>query len=145
MTFTYDSAAAAGTATALHNVRLEIGDTDSTTSLFTDEEIGVYLATRGDAVMLTAADLCDALDTRFARAYDFETDGQRFWRSQMVKAYQGRAVELRKRGFGLETFAVTRVDGFSTDIAADEVSGQGTAAQSPRQKYLIIGGPDRLP
>lgn len=143
MTFTYDSAAAAGTATALHNVRLAIGDTDSTAVLFTDEELGIYLDARSDSVNLAAADACETLARRFARQYDFSTDGQSFSRSQMSKMYLDLAVQLRSRGEGLTTQPVTKVDGYSDDIAADAVAAQSDA--NPRQTFVVIGGPDVLP
>lgn len=154
MTFTYDSAAAASTATILHNVRLEIGDTDSTAALFTDEEIGQYTSARGlgagtavssraAAELLVCADLYDALAGRFARAFDFQTDGQTFKRSQMVDAYLKRAQTLRARASGITTQVVTRVDGYSDDIAADETQSGGTA--NPRQSFYVVGGLDRVP
>lgn len=150
MTFTYDSAAAAATATVLHNIRLEIGDTDSDAALFTDEEIGVYATARGltvsavssraGAELLACADLLDSLAARFARAYDFETDGQRFDRGQMSEMYRDRARELRLRAAGLGTVVPTRVDGYSQDVAADDVDESGV---NPRRRYYA--DPDRIP
>lgn len=132
MTFTYDGTVAAASATALHNVRLEIGDTDSTAALFTDEEIGVYLATRANVVLTTAADLCDVLAARFARAYDFETDGQKFSRSQMSKAYKDLGKSLRDRAAGITTLTPTRIDGYSDDITNTDVSTTNT---DPRRRF----------
>lgn len=141
MTFTYDPAAQAGTATALHNVRLQIGDTDTASALFTDEELGVYLANRADNVLLSAADACDALALRFARAYDINVDGQDLSRSQMSQAYRNLAKDLRARAGGVATVDVTKVDGYSSDVENQTVLG-GTA--NPRHYYARVGV-DQLP
>lgn len=107
-------------------MRLEIGDTTSTDALFTDEEINHKLGENADNVPLTAADLCDILATRFAREYDFETDDQKFSRSQKAAAYAARASELRKRangGGGVESGTTTKVDGYSSEITSRDTSG----------------------
>lgn len=116
MTFTYS-----GTAidSDLARVRLELGDTLEAEALFTDEELQVFLD-RENGVLLAAAAACDTLVRRFARAYDFETDGQRFSRSQMHKAYLSTSIELRQRAAGVVSNATTRIDGYSDDIAYDE-------------------------
>lgn len=129
MTFTYSTSALT---TPLAQVRLEIGDTDSTAALFADEEIAVKLAGRGDNVLLTAADLCDILARRFARAFDFESDNQKFSRSQMSKQYAALAGELRDRASGVVTVASTRIDGFSQDIDSESVM---QTAENVRGRY----------
>lgn len=144
-TFSYAGTAAATITSASDKVRLEIGDTDPNAVLFYNEEISVYLAARGDSVLITAADLCDAAATKFARGYDFTVDGQSFNRSQAVKAFQDRANQLRARATGLGTQAATRADGYSQDIAADEVSAAGTANSNPRQNFYIVEGVDTVP
>ena len=103
-------------------MRLELGDTDSTQALFTDEEINVYLTTHASDVLKTTAALCDVLATRYSRDYDFETDRQRFQRSQRVKHYQERARELRERGVGIGVATMTKIDGYSDDIASRDVT-----------------------
>lgn len=137
MTFTYSSTSVT---TALAKVRLEIGDTDSTAALFTDEELDVYLDNRSDNVLLAAADACDALATRFARAYAFSTDGQSFQRQQMSQMYAKRATELRRRASGISTLEPTRVDGYSDDIGNEDVQESNTNA---RRKFY--GPQDELP
>lgn len=141
-TFSYAGTAAGAITSARDKVRLEVGDTDPTAVLFYDEEIDVYLANRGDAVLVTAADLCDAAASKFARAFNFQTDGQRFDRASVTKAFRDRAAELRARAGGVATFDVTRIDGYSDDIANQEVAG-GTA--NPRQRFYVVGGLDKLP
>ena len=129
MTFTYSSTSVT---TALDKTRLEIGDTDSTAALFTDEELNVYINARADVVLLAAADACDALAVRFARAYDFETDGQKFQRSQMSKAYRELGQSLRDRSAGIATLTPKRVDGYSDDITNTEVS---STTSDPRRRF----------
>lgn len=116
MAFTYS-----GTAidTDLARVRLEIGDTVEAEALFTDEELQVFLD-RESGVLLAAAAACDTLVRRFARAYDFETDGQRFMRSQMHKGYMATSIELRQRAAGVVSNATTRIDGYSDDLPYDQ-------------------------
>jgi hypothetical protein len=50
-TFTYDLATAVG------QVRFEVGDTNEATALFTDAEIAYQLTLRAEAILVTAADL----------------------------------------------------------------------------------------
>src|SRR3990167_5599445 len=143
-TFSYAGTAAAAITTARDQTRLEVGDTDPDAVLFYNEEIDVYLATRANAVLVPAADLCDAAATRFARGYDFGVDAQTFDRSQMTKAFQDRAKQLRARASGITSLPATRVDGYSQDVDADDVSG-GTASSAVRQRFYTVGGVDRLP
>lgn len=123
MAFTYD-----GTLdTNLEKVRLEIGDTDSTDPQFTDAEINYFLDAAGNVVVDAAIKACEALVAKYSREYDFETDQQKFSRSQRAKAYKDLAAELRAGGgSGLSVLGQTKVDGYSQDIAADEVSGSRT-------------------
>ncbi len=141
MTYTYSSTSLG---TILAKVRLEVGDTDSTAPLFTDEELQVYIDARGTNVLLASADACDALAVRYARAFDFETDGQKFSRSQMAKMYREMAGALRARGRGITSSEVTRKDGYSDDV--DNITPSSSATTSnPRQRYTNVGGLDRLP
>jgi hypothetical protein len=100
MTFTYDPA---NLTTPLAQVRLEVGDTDTTASIFTDEEINLKLTARADNILLAAADLCDILATRAAGDYDFKWQGAglsargEYSRSQVSKQYAERATALRVR------------------------------------------------
>src|SRR3990167_8626661 len=140
MTFTYSNTSLT---TVLAKVRMEIGDTDSTTALFTDEALQVFSDSRGTSYLAAAADACDALATRFARDYDFQTDAQSFKRSQQSTAYREMAASLRARASGITTLVATRVDGFSDDVDADAGAVAGTV--NVRQRYFVVGGLDRLP
>lgn len=135
MTFTYDGTPS----TDLEKIRLEIGDTDSTAALFSDEEIQVKLDSEG-SVLRAAAALCEILAARFSRYYDFETDGQSFKRSQMAEMYARRAASLRARAYSVTTVETTRVDGYSDDVGSRDVDETGT---NPRRHYY--GAADRIP
>lgn len=129
-TFTYNS----NVTTARDKLRLEIGDTDSTAHLFTDEELAVFLARNGDDVFLSAADACDVLAARFSRDFDFQTDDQRVMRLKRVEYYSALATKLRSRSGGLTSIALTRVDGFSQDVDSDDVAAGANG--SGRRNYF---------
>lgn len=138
MTFTYDST---DLSTTLAQVRLELGDTDSSAPHFTDEELQVYIDRHPSDNLLAAADAADALALRYSTLYDFDSDNQSFKRSQMAPALRELAKALRERSSSkTAALHVTRVDGFSDDIANDETDG---SQQAPRRRYY--GQEDRLP
>lgn len=114
--------------TDVGKVRLEIGDTETDTPEFVDEEITYFLSVEG-SVLGAAARACEALAAKFARQYDFQTDDQRFQRSQMSKQYADLASTLRSRAGGVVTTSPTRVDGYSDDIANNEVSTASTGGR----------------
>lgn len=126
MTFTYSST---DLSTVLAKVRLEIGDTDSSSPLFTDEELQRWITARADNVLLAAADACDALARKFARSFDFESDNQKFSRSQMSKQYAALAQTLRDRASGVASVASTRIDGFSQDIDTESVDATDVSSR----------------
>ena len=83
--------------TTRDQVRLLIGDTDSTRPILFDDELDLFLTQRADNVLLAAADACDAAAAKFARDYDFKWKDGTFNRSQMVKYYSDLATTLRTR------------------------------------------------
>lgn len=129
MTFTYSST---DLSTVLAQVRLEMGDTDSAAPLFTDEELQRWITARASNVLLAAADACDALARKFARRFDFQSDNQRFSRSQMSKQYAALAQSLRDRASGVTSVATTRIDGYSQDITTEDVL---TVSENARGRY----------
>lgn len=140
-TFSYAGTAAAAITTTRDKIRLELGDTDPNAVLFYDEELDVWLNARGaGSYLLAAADAADAAARKFARAYDFETDGQSFKRSQMSKAFRDLAAELRSRAGGISTVDVTVIDGYSDDVANQETTGGGTV--NPRHYHYRVGVAD---
>ena len=141
-TFSYAGTVAGGAITATRDkIRLELGDTDPLAVLFYDEEYDMWISVRGAAsYLLAAADAADAAARKFARAYDFQTDGQSFKRSQMSKAFKDLAKELRNRAGGISTVDVTVIDGYSDDIANQAVTGSGTV--NARHYHYRVGVAD---
>jgi hypothetical protein len=126
--FTYDPT------TDLGQVRLEIGDTDSDSALFTDQEIGVKLAETSN-VLLASAALLDLLATRFAREFDFSEDGQSFKKGSRSAAYAARAQALRNRANGVQTVVTQRADGYSDDLDTREATGLTGSSGRTRFDY----------
>jgi hypothetical protein len=129
-----------GISTTLDKVRLLIGDTDSSSFELSDDEINFFLTERADNIYLAAADCCDALAAKYARAYDFETDGQRFSRSQVAKAYAERAALFRARANAVTTSDSTRIDGYSQDI-----TNKAVLASDINVRSRYYGRRDRVP
>ena len=123
MAFTYTAGATSDRA----RVRLELGDTDSTRALFSDEELDDILAQEGDSVLGSAARACEILAVRFARDYDFSVDGASFKKGSIYKMYHEMARRLRAKATGSTTVMPTRKDGYSDDVASDTViTGAGS-------------------
>jgi hypothetical protein len=124
-------------------VRLRIGDTNSADPLLYDEEIDYFLSERGDDVAKAAADCAAAIAAKYARAFEFETDGQKFKRQQVYEHYTALAKDLRNGvGGGLSTIVVTRVDGVSDDLSTRDGAAQAAATGHVRRGYT---NPDELP
>lgn len=114
--------------TDLSKLRLRIGDTDSTAYIFEDDELNYFLSENANDISNSALAACESAAARFARAYDFQTDGQAYKRSQMSKAFLALAADLRAQGAttstspdGVSSIAVTKVDGWSDDISNADV------------------------
>lgn len=105
-------------------VRLEIGDTDTTSPLFSDLEITTILSERADDILLTAADLCDMLATRFAADFDFKWKDGDFKKGSRSASYAARASALRARiaGGGIASIPIVKVDGYSQDTSTRDTS-----------------------
>jgi hypothetical protein len=100
----------------LDQVRLEIGDTDMTAPLFTDDEIQYFLS-QTDNILLASANACDALATRFAAGIDFTTDTLAVKKLQRSDIMAKRADSLRLRAMGgIVEIDQAKVDGYSQDI-----------------------------
>ncbi len=134
-------------------LRLALGDRDSTNYIFNDDELDSFLADESTVAAATLA-AARAAEMTFARAYDFETDGQKFSRSQMAKAFATIVGRLESRGVttttdsattGISTLSSTRIDGYSQEIDSEEVFGSGTATTNPRQTFYTVDGIDQLP
>lgn len=118
--------------TDLEKLRLRIGDTDVADSgaraVFKDSELNYIIAaeTSLEAQALLAFRMAAA---KYARAYDFETDGQRFRRNQQVQAFLALAQDLEAKGVttnadpsGVTTVDATKVDGYSQTVPNSDVT-----------------------
>lgn len=102
-------------------VRLLIGDTDSTDPQLTNDEVDNFISSRsvldsdGGTISTNlpaaAADCAGAIAAEYARNFDFAEDGQRFNVSQRVGHYLSLERELRNRSGG---FAVAMGGGTVT-------------------------------
>lgn len=130
-------------------LRVTIGDTDTDDKLFPDDQLDYFLSLESDDVDAAALRACDAAEFALARAYDVQTDGQSFKRSQMAEAYSRLAKRLRDQGVttstetsGVTAGSVTKVDGYSDDIPNSQVSS-GSTGRRARSWYQ--GDPDVIP
>jgi hypothetical protein len=83
--------------TALDKVRLLIGDTDSTDPLLSDDEVNVQITNWPNNVEFAAANCAQQIAAKFARGFDFSSDGQTFNRSERVNHYTELARVLRRK------------------------------------------------
>lgn len=96
--------------TDVDRVRLEIGDTDSSDAILSDDEIQEFLDQRtvldsdggtvGVNVVAAAADSAGAISAKYARQFDFSEDGQSFSPAQRVGHFQALEQTLRARSGG---------------------------------------------
>lgn len=127
-------------------LRLELGDTDTNNELFQDDELDYFLTEEADNILAACLRACYAAARKFARAYDFQTDGQAFKRSQMQKAYADLAAKLEQQGItvtgtaGVQTVDVTKIDGWSDDIPNQDVGE--TSTSNPRHGFYRVGVED---
>jgi hypothetical protein len=95
--------------TDLDTIRLLVGDTESGDALLADADYEDFIArqqlqTSGGTttnINAAAADAAGAIAAKFARDYDFTTDGQSFSRSQRIGHYMNLERELRNRSGGV--------------------------------------------
>jgi len=128
MTFTY-----LGTlATDLDKVRFYVGDTSNAPEVgvrpgginFTDEELGGLITAEGKWQRAVAATF-EALAALFAQEVDERTENASMSYSQKSKQYALLAKDWRdKHGHStsaVTVYSMTRVDGYSDDIPANEI------------------------
>ena len=121
MSWSYNPACA----TPKDQVRLFIGDTDTTDQQLQDEEICFLLAARPDSTM-AAADACRQLAGKYSRQADFSNLSLRVAASQRSKAYLELAYELEQRalrvsGATLTVTGTSIADKLTHETNADEV------------------------
>jgi hypothetical protein len=93
MTWSYSGDPSASSKDA---VRFLSGDTDSAWPLCTNEEI-LYVLGQQSNVTLAAAEVCDAIATKFSRQADTTNGKTSISASQRAQAYSNRAVSLRQQ------------------------------------------------
>ena len=94
MSFTYDLAVIA--TSEKDQVRLLIGDTDSTDVLLRDEEINYFLTAEG-SVYAAAVVACRTIAANFARQSDFWIGTIRTNNAERSKAFSAKADELNRK------------------------------------------------
>jgi len=78
-------------------VRLLIGDTVEASALFSDEDLGYFLAEANSKPKQAALLALDALAARFSNQVDITLGKLRLENSQRAEAYAERAAKLRQR------------------------------------------------
>lgn len=118
MGFSYDALTAS--TCPLYAIRLEIGDTESSGSLFDDAELTHFYSEEGSSTLKAAARAMEALAQRYARRASFSADGLSVQYQGAAQEARAQAKEMRKRagGSGTRTIAMTRHDGYSNDVTA---------------------------
>lgn len=114
-------------------VRREIGDTAKETPLFTDGEIADFVTIEG-SWQGAAAHACEALATRYAREFSFSADGSSFQKDRLSVAFAEAARRLRNSAKA-DMVTPTRVDGYSSEIASDDVTSASGARDFDRGRW----------
>lgn len=114
-------------------VRREIGDTIAATAQFTDDEIADFVTIEG-SWQGAAAHACEALATRYAREFSFSADGSSFSKERLSVAYAEAARRLRNRAKA-DMVVPTRTDGYSQEVASDDVTGASGARDFDRGRW----------
>src|SRR5690349_4209261 len=122
-------------ATAIGKVRLEIGDDVENSGVrpdgtnLSDEAIQVLLDREEDDEMRAAAAACELLARHWARFADITLGPRRESLSQVAAQYRAQAAELRdQHGYGeggMFSVGTMRGDGYSSDIASDDLGEDG--------------------
>ena len=117
MGFTY-SAAQLGTS-YLYQIRLEIGDTTESGSLFDDAELEQFYSAEGSSVLKASARALEAAAQTYSRKASFNADGLSINWANTAQQAREQAKELRKRAAGAsKTIKMIRQDGYSSTVAA---------------------------
>lgn len=121
--FSYDLA------TDIGKLRLELGDASPADGVkpdgsnFTDSELQYFLTQEG-TIHLAVAAVCEVLSRTWSIVSSLAVGSRRESLSDVAKAWSERARELREKyGGGMvpSVAGVIRVDGFSDDVASDDV------------------------
>jgi alkaline phosphatase len=126
------------TASDIALVRLQVGDGDPAEQLLTDAEITSLIEQSEAAgaynLAQASADAARSIAAKFARGYNFATDGQSFNRSERVDHYLGLYASLQ---------GLAGSGGVGSGVAAVPVQSSVAAALADG---LVLGmEPDSLP
>lgn len=115
-------------ATDKDTVRLLIGDTNTTSAMFQDEEINAVLAIQTN-VMLAAALMADSAAGKYSRSVSFSVEGLSIQNSQKAEGYRKLAESLRAQaasGNGIGGVGINTIGGtpFVGGISKDEMHTQ---------------------
>lgn len=127
----------------LDHLRFEVGDTGvpgtagGTVWMFADAELN-YIISAGSDWTDRVAWACEVLSRQWTRIPSFSADGLSVKKGEVAKAYEDRARYLResasKSSFG--EIVLTRKDGWSDDIPADQVTVAGESVSYDTIRYL---------
>lgn len=137
MAWTYNPAQLA--TSPLFQVRLLVGDTDTTDQLVADEEINYYLAQNPDSVTLAAAEVCEAISAKFARWTDASVNGVSESASQKSERYSARAKELKQDAYSL---ALPVFGGIT--VAEQQAADQNSSMVQPSFKIGMNDNPETI-
>lgn len=99
MTFTYNSTNIGSS--GLATVRFHTGETSSGTAILTDEEIQAVISNITSNHYLASALCCDSLAAYYADQADTRNEGLDVRASQRAKAYERKAITLRRQAVTL--------------------------------------------
>ena len=115
MTVTYDITTLVG------KVRLKISDTDTTTYIFTDEEITYFLTENSNSVNLAAADALDAWAAKYVANADSEKMGDYQYTQKSVDKMTKLAQRFRDTESGTPYMTWSEPDlTYGSGITAEE-------------------------
>jgi len=117
MTWTYGNDPANSTRDEL---RLLVGDTDTSDQLLTDEEVAYYLAGNGDDALAAAPAACEGIAAHYSRQTDTVNQGLSVNASKRAAAYLTLANDLRDRASALGEVFCGGLTISGKDLLADD-------------------------
>jgi len=137
MTWTYSNDPANNTRDEL---RLLVGDTNTSDQLLSDEEIAYYLGLNGSDALASAPSACEGIAAKFSRQANTTNQGLSVAASERAKAYLALANELRDK-------AVTVADVFAggLTISGKEALDQDSDAVQPSFRIGLDDNPSGDP
>lgn len=129
MTFTYDSS---DLSTALAQVRVRIGDTDSDRTLLSDQEIQAMLTVHAQAILPTACTCIRLILAKIARDVDTSHAGVNANRDQKTQHYQDLLESLEA---DLDSENIRTAEIHYTGAVPGDLGYQAPMARLGRDRY----------